>query len=76
MELFDIVDQRRVDWDYSIVVSVLEVYNESVRDLLSVNFSEKMNIKQGSAGVYVPDLTQVSVTCFEEINEVHVHVYI
>ena len=70
MELFDIVKLRHSDWDYSIVVSVLEVYNETVRDLLSVKFTEKMDIKQGPEGVYVPGLTQVSVTCLEEINEV------
>lgn len=70
LELFDIVEQRQLDWDYSIVVSVLEIYNENVRDLLSVNFTEKMDIKQGSDGVYVPGLTQVSVTCLEEVNEV------
>ena len=70
MELFDIVAKRQLDWDYSIVASVLEVYNENVRDLLSVNSTEKMDIKLGPDGVYVPGLTQVSVTTLEEINEV------
>lgn len=70
MELFDIVAHRQLDWDFSIVASVLEVYNESVRDLLSVNSAEKMDIKLGPDGVYVPGLTQVSVTTLEEINEV------
>ena len=70
LELFDVVKQRQIDWDYNIIVSVLEVYNETVRDLLSLNFTEKMDIKQGTGGVYVPGLTQVSVTRLEEVNEV------
>ena len=75
LELFDVVKQRQIDWDYNIIVSVLEVYNETVRDLLSVNFTEKMDIKQGTGGVYVPGLTQVSVTCLEEVNEVSTYLW-
>ena len=56
-------------------MSVLEVYNETVRDLLSVNFTEKMDIKQGTGGVYAPGLTQVSVTCLEEVNEVSTYLW-
>lgn len=70
LELFDIVAQRQLDWDYSIFVSVVEVYNECVRDLLSVSSTEKMDIRQGPDGVYVPGVTQVSVTCLDEINQV------
>ena len=69
-ELFNIINQRQLDWDYTVVVSVLEVYNESIRDLLAANHTEKMDVKQGPDGVYVPGLTQVSVTCLEEVNEV------
>jgi kinesin family protein C2/C3 len=70
LELFTIIKQRQLDWDFTVVVSVLEVYNESIRDLLAVNHTEKMDVKQGPDGVYVPGLTQVSVTCLEEVNEV------
>ena len=70
LELFSVVEERGDDWDYSIVVSVLEIYNEAVRDLLSVSCSERLEVKQGPAGVYVPGLTQVRVTCLEEVNEV------
>ena len=72
LELFNIIKQRQLDWDFTVIVSVLEVYNESIRDLLAVNHTEKMDVKQGPDGVYVPGLTQVSVTCLEEVNEVHV----
>ena len=52
------------------MVSVLEIYNEMVRDLLSHQHTDKMEIKQGPEGNYVPGLTQVQVTCLQELNEV------
>ena len=69
-ELFKMVTQRQEDWDYSIVVSMLEIYNESVRDLLSVNSAEKLEIKQGPDGIFVPGLIQVQVSGFHDVNEV------
>ena len=64
------VEEREKDFKYTIVVSVLEIYNECVRDLLSLTHTEKLEIKQGPEGVYVPGLTQVEVSCLEEVNEV------
>ena len=64
------MEERQDDWDYHILVSVLEIYNETVRDLLAVNHTEKLEIKQSPNGVYVPGLTQVQVSELEEVNEV------
>lgn len=72
-ELFNLVEERAEEWSYTIVVSVVEIYNETVRDLLSLNHTEKLEIKQGPEGVYVPGLTQVEVSCLEEVNEVRWH---
>ena len=69
-ELFKVVEERQEDWDYSIVVSVLEIYNESVHDLLSVNNAERLEIKQGPDGIFVPGLIQVQVSSFHDVNEV------
>ena len=33
--LFDIIKDRQLEWDVTIKVSMLEVYNEKVRDLLA-----------------------------------------
>ena len=71
LELFSLVEERQADYDYSIVVSVLEIYNECVRDLLAVDPTMKLDIKQSPDGVYVPGLTQVAVSQLEEVNEVH-----
>lgn len=75
LELFSLVEERQSDYDYSIVVSVLEIYNECVRDLLAVDPTVKLDIKQSPEGVYVPGLTQVAVSQLEEVNEVYTHVH-
>lgn len=46
------------DINYKFSVSVLEVYNESVRDLLSRENQTKLDVRVGANGVYVEDLTQ------------------
>ena len=44
-------------------MSVLEIYCEQIRDLLSDNVgSERLEIRQGEHGNYVPNLTTVPVT--------------
>lgn len=70
-ELFSLTAKREGEWRYSLLVSVLEIYNETVRDLLSPDHTrQRMDVKQGPAGVYVPGLTQVQVTSLEEVNKV------
>ena len=46
----------------TITVSLLEVYNEDIRDLLVAGGStEKLEIRQGDQGNYVPGLTVMAV---------------
>ena len=73
-ELFSLVEGRSADWRYSIVVSVLEIYNETVCDLLARNRLERLEVKQGPEGVYVPGLTQIQVNTLEEVNEVPLYI--
>lgn len=49
---------------------MLEIYNESIHDLLAVNSDNKLDIKLKSDGYYVPGLTQVSVSDLDEVNTV------
>ena len=68
-----------------LVSSVLEIYNEieMVRDLLSLQHSEKMEIKQGPEGNYMPGVTQDLVTCrcvlvskwFTDVHVLVIYVY-
>ncbi|CAN8283918.1 unnamed protein product [Cochlearia groenlandica] len=67
--LFEVAKERRETISYDISVSVLEVYNEQIRDLLASSpASKKLEIKQSSEGFHhVPGLVEAKV---ENINEV------
>lgn len=67
-ELFKLSDERRAEVRDDISVSILEIYNESIQDLLGDNSAgRKLEIRQGEYGNHVPDLTNVEVS---EITEV------
>ncbi len=52
-----VCEERRVDWSYSIEVSVLEIYNEIIRDLLGPNIKTGLEIRHGKAGPYAEGLS-------------------
>ncbi|GMI68721.1 MALECTIN DOMAIN KINESIN 2 [Hibiscus trionum] len=68
-ELFQISKERSDSFTYNISVSVLEVYNEQIRDLLSTSpTSKRLEIKQSAEGFHhVPGIVEAQV---ENINEV------
>ncbi|NXA41631.1 KIFC3 protein, partial [Eudromia elegans] len=71
--LFAEVRGKAADWDYAISVSVAEIYNEALRDLLGKEPQEKLEIKlcpDGSGQLYVPGLTEFRVQSVEDINKV------
>ncbi|XP_026086872.1 kinesin-like protein KIFC3 isoform X2 [Carassius auratus] len=71
--LFSEVSEKKLDWDYKITVSMVEIYNETLRNLLGDNPSEKLDIKMcpdGSGQLYVPGLTEFTVESVEDINKV------
>lgn len=72
-ELFREMECRRPDWTFSISISVLEIYNETLRDLLSDSSSkvERLKVKMTAiGGLEVPGLTWAEVESVEDINEV------
>lgn len=51
-------------------LSYLEIYNETIRDLLSAESSENlMMIEDPARGVFVPELTEKEVNVEEEVLE-------
>ncbi|CAI5746617.1 unnamed protein product [Peronospora destructor] len=59
-------------WNYVTKVSFLEIYNETINDLLATkrNNDEKLSIKKDAkGGVYVPGLTLVDVTATEQVED-------
>ena len=73
--LFEETRDRSVDWQFAIHVSVIEIYNEMLRDLLGEDPSAKLDIRQGAEGLFVPGLTEIQVNDVDELNGVGVTVY-
>ncbi|TVU49026.1 hypothetical protein EJB05_00317, partial [Eragrostis curvula] len=73
-ELFRIIKQRDGLFKYEITVSVLEVYNEQIRDLLLTQpgaATKRLEIRQVAEGVHhVPGLVEARVTNMNEAWEV------
>lgn len=64
MELFRQVDALTGEWTYTLTLSILEIYNESIHDLLNNNpgkDKEKLDIRQTPDGNVVAGLTEVPV---------------
>jgi kinesin family protein C2/C3 len=68
-ELFEVCDQRE-EIDYTMSVSIMEVYNEKIYDLMTSDRSKTLNINHGPQGTFVAGLTEVQVNTVEEIVEV------
>ncbi|KAL3651105.1 hypothetical protein CASFOL_007508 [Castilleja foliolosa] len=78
-KLFGIIEERKDTYRYEVTVCVLEVYNEQIRDLLSVSpsdsqpglSSKRLEIKQvGEGGHHVPGLVEARVNNVSEVWEV------
>lgn len=70
LDLFAKIKCSESDWSYSVLVSMLEIYNEAIHDLLSIDNESKLDIKLKSDGFYVPGLTQIAVSSLDEVNTV------
>eukprot|EP00604_Paraphysomonas_vestita_P002960 CAMPEP_0174820936 /NCGR_PEP_ID=MMETSP1107-20130205/5093_1 /TAXON_ID=36770 /ORGANISM="Paraphysomonas vestita, Strain GFlagA" /LENGTH=547 /DNA_ID=CAMNT_0016037257 /DNA_START=607 /DNA_END=2250 /DNA_ORIENTATION=+ len=69
-ELFRIIDGSVEDWSYSVTFSSLEIYNESIRDLLdSSGARDKLDVRQTPEGNSVPGLTEIQVTQSSQVLE-------
>uniref|UniRef100_A0A7N0TDB9 Kinesin motor domain-containing protein n=1 Tax=Kalanchoe fedtschenkoi TaxID=63787 RepID=A0A7N0TDB9_KALFE len=68
-QLFEIARERSEMFSYDICVSVLEVYNEQLRDLLAaLPSSKKLEIKQGSEGSHhVPGIVEARVESLSKV---------
>jgi hypothetical protein len=64
--LFEIVDERRATMVYELKVTMLEVYNESIQDLLGEHDGE-LKAVSGEYGMEVKDLTNVTVNNIAEV---------
>ncbi|KAL4614618.1 hypothetical protein ACB092_07G066500 [Castanea dentata] len=67
--LFNIAKERSETFTYNISVSVLEVYNDQIRDLLATSPTSKMlEIKQASEGSHhVPGIVEAKVDNIKDV---------
>jgi len=69
-ELFQKASERSEEWSDVITVSMLEVYNENIRDLLAENGGDsKLEVKMGEFGNHVPGLTNLTVDSIQSVFE-------
>ncbi len=60
-------------------MSILEVYNESLRDLLSKDHTKKLEIRGGAGGSHVPDAETVAgneMFLITDINAIYIYIHI
>ena len=70
LELLRVCDERK-NVDYSMCVSMVEVYNETVRDLLSENSSsQQLNIQMRNKQLVITDVTEVDVKSADDIKSI------
>lgn len=55
------IKEERTDARYAISVSIVEIYNEMVHDLLADQSKADPELQRGPAGFTIPDLTQSGV---------------
>jgi len=69
-ELFGQSHKREAEISDSISVSILEIYCEQIRDLLAEEVGvERLEVRQGERGNYVPNLTTVPVSEIGQVLE-------
>ena len=70
-DVFRRIEQDSIKTQFLVRASYLEIYNEEVRDLLSKNPKNKLELhEKPDTGVYVKDLSYFAVKNVDEIREV------
>ena len=69
--LFERITQSQKEFSYTVSMSMLEIYNESIRDLLALpaDRGKSLEVRQGPQGNHVPDCRLEIVTSVEAVNE-------
>ncbi|GMI40821.1 hypothetical protein TeGR_g8464 [Tetraparma gracilis] len=66
-EMFSVAEERVEDVEYKFKFNMLEIYNETIRDLLGDSQLKQLNIRQTAAGNVVENLTEIQVGSAQEV---------
>ena len=72
-ELFRLIREERADYEYYVTVSLFEIYNEDLRDLLAdprVSANKKYEIKMGEKGYHIPELKTVRIESHRDVVDI------
>jgi len=69
-QIIDFVSNASENVEFLVRISFLEIYQDEVYDLLSKNTRQKMEVKEGSNGFYVKNLTMYSVKTTKDMFKV------
>ncbi len=58
-EIFRVREERSPEAAYNLFISVVEIYNNNIRDLLGENITSNLEVIEGPDGAEVPMLSQV-----------------
>jgi len=65
--LFEMITDKSQDFSYRVEFSILEIYNEEIKDLLEPGGNKKLEVRQGPDGNYVQDLYLAQVSSYDEV---------
>ena len=68
--LFDYIDSQNTDSEFNIKVSCIEIYKEKIHDLLNPDATNLLIKEDAYRGIFIPDLTEISVVGEDELLEV------
>jgi hypothetical protein len=72
-ELLNQVNLLSKDWNYSLTLSMLEIYNETILDLLcspsAGGAKDKLDVRQTPEGNQVVGLTEIAVKLLRNVEE-------
>lgn len=68
-EIFQYINLNKMNFDFAIKVSYLQVYNETIQDLLTPDKSNLMIREDKKRGVFVEGLSEWTVRSIEEVFE-------
>mmetsp|Transcript_7707 Transcript_7707/g.12254 ORF Transcript_7707/g.12254 Transcript_7707/m.12254 type:complete len:485 (+) Transcript_7707:596-2050(+) len=67
--IFEQISERQESYSYTVEFSILEIYNEEIRDLLDPKSGKKLEVRQGQDGNYIQDLYLAGVKSYDEVIE-------